>query len=217
MTERPHSVWRSALLLAVVAVLGTALLSGVHELTRERIAEQERRVMLEQLGQVLAAERYDNALLTDRVTVRDETYFPAGQAVTVYRARRDGEPVALILRHRAVDGYNGDIDLLTGVAVDGRITGVRVTRHRETPGLGDGIEVTRSDWIRSFDGRALGDPIAAGWRVRRDGGVFDQFTGATITPRAVVGAVHAALRYVEKNRAKLFSLPAAAGEERNAQ
>jgi Na+-translocating ferredoxin:NAD+ oxidoreductase subunit G len=215
MAEPPDRIWRSALLLAVVAVIGTALLSGVHELTAERIAEQERRVILEQLNQVLPADRYDNALLTDRVRVRDDAFFPGGQAVTVYRARRNGDPVALILRHRAVNGYNGDIHLLTSVAADGRITGVRVTRHGETPGLGDGIEAGKSDWVLGFNGRALGNPQDDGWRVRRDGGVFDQFTGATITPRAVVGAVHAALRYVERNRAKLFSLPAEAGEERN--
>jgi electron transport complex protein RnfG len=217
MTERPDGIWRSALLLAVVAVIGTALLSGVHELTAERIAEEERRVVLEQLDQVLPASRYDNAMLTDRITVRDAAFFPGGQAVTVYRARRGGEPSALILRHRAVNGYSGDIHLLTGIDIDGRITGVRVTGHGETPGLGDGIEVEKSDWIRAFDGRALGDPEEDGWRVRRDGGVFDQFTGATITPRAVVGAVHAALRYVELNRATLFDQPAQGGEERNAQ
>ena len=217
MAERLDGIWRSALLLAVVAVIGTALLSGVHELTAARIAAQERRVMLEQLGQVLAAARYDNELLTDRIVVRDGTFFPGGQAVTVYRARRGGQPVALILRHRAVNGYNGDIQLLTGVATDGRITGVRVTRHGETPGLGDGIEVEKSDWIRGFDGRSLNDPANDGWRVRRDGGVFDQFTGATITPRAVVGAVHAALQYVEANRATLFSLPAGTGEEATAR
>ena len=213
MTERPDRIWRSALLLAVVAVIGTAALSGVHELTAERIAEQERRVVLEQLEQVLPAARYDNALLTDRITVTDTAYFPGGQTVTVYRARRAGEPVALILRHRAVNGYNGDIRLLTGVDVDGRITGVRVTGHGETPGLGDGIEVGKSDWILGFTGRALGDPPEDRWAVRRDGGAFDQLTGATITPRAVVGAVHAALRYVERNRAKLFALPAETGAE----
>ena len=213
MIERPGGIWRSAGLLAVVAVLGTTLLSGVHQLTADRIAEQERRVLLDQLGQVLPPDRYDNDLLADRVTVRDADFFPAGQAVTVHRARRDGEPVAVILRHRAVDGYSGDIHLLTGIDASGRITGVRVTRHSETPGLGDGIEAARSDWIRSFDGRALGDPPDAGWRVRRDGGEFDQFTGATITPRAIVGAVHDALRYVAANRARLLALPAETGEE----
>ena len=120
MTERPDGIWRSALLLAVVAVIGTALLSGVHELTAERIAEEERRVVLEQLDQVLPASRYDNAMLTDRITVHDAAFFPGGQAVTVYRARRGGEPSALILRHRAVNGYSGDIHLLTGIDIDTR-------------------------------------------------------------------------------------------------
>lgn len=217
MDERPGRALRSALLLGLVAVIGTALLSGVHELTAGRIAEQERRFVLEQLAQVLPAERYDNDLLADHVVVTDASRFARGQAVTVYRARRAGQAVALILRHVAVDGYGGDIHLLTGIDVDGRITGVRVTAHTETPGLGDGIEADRSDWILGFDGRALGDPPDAGWRVRRDGGVFDQFTGATVTPRAIVGAVHAALRYADANRATLFAMPAEEDGEKAAR
>jgi electron transport complex protein RnfG len=130
-----------------------------------------------------------------------------------YRARRAGQPVAVILRFAAVDGYSGEIGLLAGIEADGRLAGVRVTSHRETPGLGDAIEIGKSDWIRAFDGKSLNAPPAADWAVRRDGGVFDQFTGATITPRAVVRAVRAALEYHERNRDALYDAPAdTAGE-----
>ena len=213
MRESRSSLYRSALSLGLVAIIGTALLSGVNELTAERIAEQERRVVLEQLGQIIAPDRYDNDLQDDWFAFTDEASFPQGQRVVAYRARRDGQPVAVILRFAAVEGYNGHIGLLAGIEADGRLAGVRVTSHRETPGLGDAIEVEKSDWIRGFDGKSLDLPPVSDWAVRRDGGVFDQLTGATITPRAVVEAVRAALEYHERHREALYSAPAhAAGE-----
>lgn len=197
-------VLRSAASLGLVAIAGTSLLAGVHHLTAERIAEQERRAVLEQLQEIIPAGRYDNALQDDWISFTDEAHFPRGQEVIAYRARRDGQPVAVIFRFAAVDGYNGPIHLLAGIEADGSLAGVRVTSHRETPGLGDGIEVERSDWIRSFEGRSLRSPGPEGWSVRRDGGEFDQFTGATITPRAVVEAVRLALDYYAGNREALF-------------
>jgi electron transport complex protein RnfG len=202
------SFGKSALALGLVAVIGTTLLSGVRHLTADRIAEQERRVVLEQLGQIIPPERYDNALQDDWFAFSDEAWFPRGQQVVAYRARLEGQPVAVILRFAAVDGYSGPIGLLAGIEADGRLAGVRVTSHRETPGLGDGIEIEKSDWITAFDGKSLDAPSAAGWAVRRDGGDFDQFTGATITPRAVVEAVRAALEYHQRNRDALYGAPA---------
>lgn len=213
MTAARHSLLRSAASLGLVAVAGTTLLAGVHHLTAERIAAQERRAVLEQLEQILPANRYDNPLQDDWITVSDEQHFPRGQQVVAYRARRGGQPVAVIFRFAAMDGYNGPIHLLAGIEADGSLLGVRVTSHRETPGLGDAIEAERSDWIRSFDGQSLRSPEPARWGVRRDGGAFDQFTGATITPRAVVEAVRRALEYHEGNRQALFEAPAAAPRE----
>jgi electron transport complex protein RnfG len=132
--------------------------------------------------------------------------------VTAYRARQGGRPVAVILRFAAIDGYNGPIHLLAGIEADGRLAGVRVLSHRETPGLGDAIEAAKSDWVYSFAGKSLGSPPAAGWAVERDGGVFDQFTGATITPRAIVEAVQRALAYHGSHRDALFEAPHAAAE-----
>jgi electron transport complex protein RnfG len=208
MTEaRGKPLARAALSLGLVAVIGTLLLTGVDALTRERIAQQERRVLLEQLGQIVP-DRFDNEPLDDRFTFRAEPWFPKGQQVTAYRARLAGEPVAVVLRFLAVNGYNGNISLLAGINYDGSLRGVRVVSHRETPGLGDGIEAEKSDWVRSFEGKSLGRPPLERWAVRRDGGDFDQFTGATITPRAVVEAVRRALEYYAVNREALFDRPA---------
>lgn len=198
---------RSAVLLGLIALLGTALLAGVHALTEDRIAAQQRRAVLQQLNQVLPAAAYDNALHEDFVDINEPGFFRHPAPVRVYRARRQGAPVAVVMNLVAPDGYNGDIRLLVGIFDDGTISGVRVLEHRETPGLGDPIERRRSDWITRFDGRSLSNPEPRGWAVRRDGGVFDQFTGATITPRAVVEAVQRALAYFSAHHGALFSTP----------
>ena len=119
----------------------------------------------------------------------------------------DGEPVAVVLKFAAVNGYNGKIQLLAGINLNGSLTGVRVLNHTETPGLGDAIEIEKSNWVLGFSGRSLHHPSKESWAVRRDGGSFDQFTGATITPRAVVGALHLALEYFESRQAFLFESP----------
>lgn len=200
------NMFRSAAALGLVALAGTALLTGVDFLTADRIAEQERRVILERLGQLIP-EQYDSTLLEDRFTLKDERYFPNGQEVTAWRVRNQGTPIAAILKFNAVRGYNGDITLLASIATDGRLRGVRVISHKETPGLGDAIEVGKSDWVLDFSGKSLQNPQPERWKVKREGGDFDQFTGATITPRAVVDAVRLALEYFDANRDFLFTAP----------
>lgn len=206
MTESGNSslVFRSAWSLGLLALLGTALLTLVYSLTGPRIAEQERRQLLMQLEQVLPAGVFNNDMHEDYTDVEDGTAFPGRQVVRVYRARLDSTPVAAVMRLSAPDGYNGRIDLLVGIYANGDISGVRVLGHSETPGLGDGIELERSDWILSFNEKSLGNPAGSGWAVKRDGGKFDQFTGATITPRAVVRAVHRAIVYFQANQQALF-------------
>ncbi|NIP18106.1 MAG: electron transport complex subunit RsxG [Xanthomonadales bacterium] len=201
------SVLRSAGLLGLVAVLGTALLAGVNALTHDRIAEQERLVVMRQLAQVLPAHLYDNALHDDFIEITEPGHFRGKGHVRIHRARLEGREVGVIFNLVAPDGYNGDIRLLVGVFPNGAVSGVRVIAHRETPGLGDPIERERSDWILGFDGRSLDNPGPEGWAVRRDGGVFDQFTGATITPRAVVEAVQRVLEYHESHAETLFRKP----------
>ena len=207
MSGHAQQLIRSGLLLGVIALLGTALLAGVEDLTRERIVEQEKRRVLQQLNEIIPASSFDNDLLMDVINIKDEKSFRHPAPVTVYRARVDGSPVAVMMNIIAPDGYNGDIRLLVGIDASGMVLGVRVISHRETPGLGDPIEIGKSDWILDFTGHSLGRPESDGWAVKRDGGEFDQFTGATISPRAVVRAVHNTLMYFQANRQLLFDKP----------
>lgn len=204
MNTTPHPVIRSGILLGLIALLGTALLATVNALTHDRIVEQEKLRVLQQLNAIVPLASYNNDLLADRIEITDEAFFRDPAPVTVYRARRDDQPVAVLMNIIAPDGYNGDIRLLTGIDSSGTVLGVRVVSHRETPGLGDPIEIERSDWILGFANKSLLNPQSRGWAVKRDGGEFDQFTGATISPRAVVKAVHSALLYFEANQQLLF-------------
>lgn len=200
----------NALLLALFAVGGTVIVAATHFNTRELVLQNEREELLHTLHALIPSDRHDNDLYADRIEVRDPELLGSAKPVTIYRARRGGEPVAAILTPVAPDGYSGDIGLLVAVNSDGTLAGVRVVSHKETPGLGDLIEAERSDWITRFTGRSLGDPEPARWKVKKDGGVFDQFTGATITPRAVVKAVYNTLRYCELHRDTLFEARAVA-------
>ncbi len=207
MLSGSNKIFRSAASLALVAVMGTTLLVGVDRLTEARIIEQEKRVILDQLGQLVSPDLYDNELHLDLFSFQDDLHFPRGQTVLTYRARLDGKPVAVVLKIAAVNGYNGKINLLVGIKENGTLLGVRVTSHKETPGLGDAIEVEKNDWILGFFGRNLDNPQPDGWAVKRDGGEFDQFTGATITPRAVVEAVRLALEFFADHKSLLFESP----------
>ena len=193
----------AAALLMGFAIAGTWLVSFTYLGTRERIVENERLALAARLGEVLPEGSFDNVLVDDTLTLNAPTLAPA--PVTVYRARRAGEPVAVIVPVVAPDGYGGPIRLLVGISVAGEVTGVRVVAHSETPGLGDPIEAERSDWIRGFEGRSLGNPPPARWTVKKDGGEFDQLTSATITPRAVVKAVARALAYFQEHREALLA------------
>jgi electron transport complex protein RnfG len=191
--------------LAVFAAVGVGLVALTEEMTRDQIDANERAFLLRTLNDVVPADGYDNDLFNDTIKVTNPDLLGTGERVTVYRAFREGKPVAAILTPVAPDGYSGPIRLIVGIDADGSVTGVRVTSHRETPGLGDAIEAERSDWILGFEGRSLGDPPLADWAVKRDGGDFDQFTGATVTPRAVVKAVRNTLLYFDAHRTQLFA------------
>lgn len=163
--------------------------------------------MLQQLNEIVPTALYNNDLLADKIEITNQAFFPHPAAVTVYRARMDGKPVAVMMIVTAPDGYNGDIRMLAGISASGTIFGVRIISHRETPGLGDPIDIEKSDWILGFNHKSLQNPDADGWAVKKDGGQFDQFTGATISPRAVVRAVNSVLRYFEANQQTLFDTP----------
>lgn len=198
----------AALILTGFAVVGTGLVAVTYSGTKDIIAAANRATLEASLNRLVPAERYDNHVIDDRIEVVAPEWLGTDQPVTVYRARRDGQPVALFATPTAPDGYSGPIQLLVGVYADGTLAGVRVLVHKETPGLGDAIDEKRSPWILAFAGRSLTDPTPEKWKVKKDGGVFDQFTGATITPRAVVKATHKFLEYVQTHREQLFA-PAA--------
>jgi electron transport complex protein RnfG len=205
-TEQPRlRVLRAALTMAVALGAAVAVLSLVCEGTRARVAASERARRAAALERVLGGSRYDNDLQADRIEVRDPELLGTDASVPVYRARLAGRPVAAVIEAVAPNGYSGSIRLLVGVTPDGRLLGVRVLEHQETPGLGDAIEERRSAWIHSFDGRSLKEPPVGRWKLHKDGGDFDQLTGATVTPRAVVAAVRNTLLFVERQGTALYS------------
>jgi len=191
-----------AMLLGGFSTLATALLVAGNIATRDAILERQREDLLASLGQVLPAAHYDNDLLADPLQLPG----PKGEPRTVYRGT-EGMRVSALAWEVSGQGYAGEIRLLLGLDAAGEILGVRVLSHAETPGLGDKIEVQRDDWILGFNGLSLGNPPAQQWKVKKDGGRFDAFSGATITPRAVLQAVEGGLRYFEAHRSELLSPP----------
>jgi len=187
------------------AALGAALVGLTFIQTEDDIKYNEKLTLLRKLNNIIPAESYDNDLLLDTIIIKPSSLLSTKEESLAYRARKNNQNVAVVFSSIAPNGYNGSIHLLVGVKADGKLAGVRVVKHRETPGLGDVVEISRSNWILGFDNKSLSDPDDKGWKVKRDGGVFDQFTGATITPRAVVKAVHNALLYFEQNQKILFS------------
>ena len=185
-------------LLGSVALLASAALALASTATSGAIAAADAKDLRDSLSEVLPPGMADNDFLNDTLQLDK-----GGKPLTLYRARRGGT-VSAVLFKVAERGYGGDIQLLMAVDRDGRTLGVRVLKHIETPGLGDKIELRKDPWIRSFDGRSLGDPKPEGWAVRKDNGVFDQFAGATITPRAVVKAVKGGLEFFAAHRAEII-------------
>ena len=204
ITANRRDILLSGLFLWLFAVAGTTLVALTEYASNDAIADNEKRVLLRNLHALLPPQELDNDLANDTMLLPPTPLLGTDEDSPVYRARLGGEPVAAIFNSVAPNGYNGRIHLLVGIYVDGSLAGVRVVKHAETPGLGDAIEVRKSPWITGFDGKSLDDPNTERWRVKPDGGEFDQFTGATITPRAVVAAVRNALLYYRDNADMIF-------------
>lgn len=195
----------SGLILGLFAVIGTGLVGITHDSTIEKIAENERLALLRKLNQILPQSEYDNDLLHTTIQIEADGRIGQSEPSTVYIARKQGNISAMIFQVIAQKGYSGEIRMLVGVNIDGSLAGVRIVSHKETPGLGDAIEIERSEWVLGFDGKSLENPAEKDWKVKRDGGVFDQFTGATITPRAVVQGVHLCLVYFNRHKQDLIN------------
>lgn len=196
---------RTSLIMLAFVVLATTLLALTYRMTHGLITKSEEEEKLSLIEQVLPPALSDNDLLHDTLEIPPNDLLGNRTPVTAYRARLKGKPVAVALEATAPDGYGGKIVLLIAILANGEISGVRVVSQNETPGLGDYIEIAKSPWIKGFDHASLASVPSEAWHVRKDGGKFDYMTGATITPRAVVKAVHKALLYFASNRAGIFA------------
>ncbi len=200
-----QSVRLNSLGLGLFAVLTAAVIAITQQATAERIGENERQAKARALYEIVPPEQFDNALLDDQVLIRDPELVADAGPLPAYIARRAGQAHTVLLPTVAPDGYTGNIALVIGVRRDGSVAGVRILSHKETPGLGDKIELKKSPWVLDFNDQRLGGADDPRWAVRKDGGQFDQFTGATITPRAVVAATKRALLYFRANRERLLA------------
>ncbi|RDH45045.1 electron transport complex subunit RsxG [Zooshikella ganghwensis] len=198
------AITRNSLLLGVFATLTVGVIAVTYALTKDRIADQIRQAEAKALYEILPEESHDNDLLKTTVTITPNEDLGNEKPTHGYVAFQKQQPTAIILPATAPDGYNGRILLLVGIYADGSLSGVRVISHKETPGLGDAIDTKVSDWILGFAGKSLTNPDQDRWAVKKDGGDFDQFTGATITPRAVVGSIKRTLSYFNKHQDTLF-------------
>ncbi|MDD1794320.1 electron transport complex subunit RsxG [Enterovibrio makurazakiensis] len=185
-------------ILALAALLSTGLVAVTNTLTKDTIAEQERIQLLQVLNQVIPKGLHDNALAKQCTLVQD-TRLGTDAPMPVYIATKEGKTTALAIEAIAPDGYNGAIKVLVGIDTNNTVLGVRVLKHAETPGLGDKIDLNVSDWILSLSDKSVESADDKRWAVYKDGGQFDQFTGATITPRAVVSAARNAAWYAMQN------------------
>ena len=198
-----NAIKKNGMVLTIFACASTGIVALTNYLTKDQIHLQERQQLLSVLNQVIPKDLHDNDLYKSCTLIKNPA-LGTDSPMSAYRAYLNGEPTALALEAIAPDGYNGAIKIIVGVRQDGIISGTRVLSQQETPGLGDKIDLRVSDWILSFTGKKVTEDNLSSWRVRKDGGEFDQFTGATITPRAVVKAVKKTVEFVNKNREQIL-------------
>lgn len=201
-----QSVSRSMIGLGLFAVITAGLIALTQISTADRIADEEKKARSRALFEIVPVEKHNNDMLSDSFWIDAADLGLTGMS-EAFVAKTDGKSHTLILPVVAPDGYTGPIRLIVGINAKGEIEGVRVITHKETPGLGDKIDIKKSDWITSFDGKSLDNTEAKNWKVKKDGGEFDQLTGATITPRAIVHAVHKALLFYKENEVGLYNQP----------
>jgi electron transport complex protein RnfG len=199
--------FHTALNLLFFSVVGTSILALTYMQTHDRIAQSEEAEKLKLISQIVPHTLFDNDIVKDTISIAPDALLGNDDATTAYIARLQQQPSALVLETVAPDGYSGKIFMLVAIHTDGEVAGVRVVAHRETPGLGDYIEIAKSNWIKGFDGTSQARYKDSDWKVKKDGGQFDYMAGATITPRAVVKAVHKTLQYFAQHRDALLAVP----------
>jgi len=189
------AILKSGMLLLIFTMVSILFVSWTQDTTQEKIQYNEEQLLIKRLAELVSD--YDNDILKEKYD-QVLTLHGINQTIGIYPAKRNGQTFAYLVEHTYPNGYNGSIRLLTGISIDETLLGVRVVAHKETPGLGDKIETRKSDWIKQFTGLSLSNPTQDNWKVRRDGGVFEAFTGATITPRAIVSASYQVLELFNK-------------------
>jgi electron transport complex protein RnfG len=203
---------RTAAIMLVFTLVFTALMAGTYSATAPLVAASAQKEKLALIGEVLPTALYDNALLDDWIEVLPVKDLGLAEATRLYRARLNGQPSAIVIEAAATDGYSGRIGLLLAIKVSGELLAVRVTEHRETPGLGDYINPKKDKnkaqpWITQFSNLGFDRVPREDWRVKKDGGHFDQRAGATISARAVTNASGRVLAWAMQRREQLFTLP----------
>lgn len=204
MSATTPAINKNAKILALFAIACTAAVGLVHLLTKDRIELQAQQQLIKQLNETIDENSHDNEMFRDCIIAPSDTNSDLITDV-IYRARMNNRPVAAAIKTIAPGGYNGNIELLIAVNTDGSVSGVRTLLHKETPGLGDKVELKKSDWITKFSGKKVLEQNDSRWAVVKDGGMFDQFTGATITPRAVVKTVKKTVDYFKANQDAIFT------------
>lgn len=211
----PGMAFRTAAILFIFVIVFTGLLSAAYLWTKPAIEASAAEEKMKLADELLPRSEYDNVLLADSLSLPPTAALGLAEASTLYRARRNGAPVALIFEAVAPDGYAGKIRLIIAVRADGRVAGVRVTQHKETPGLGDYVELKKDKnksrpWITQFNDLLVSQTGEREWKLKKDGGNLDYHAGATITPRAVAKATHKAVLWASENRDQLFARTGAA-------
>jgi electron transport complex protein RnfG len=213
MKRIARSTLQTAVNLVFFSVLATAVLASTFFLTRDEIKKSVEGEKLKLINQIVPSDLFDNDIINDTLNIPANEMLGTEDVTVAYRARLKGENSAVVLESVAPDGYSGRIWLILAVRANGELAGVRVVAHKETPGLGDYIELPKGPWIKNFDGKSRAVYTDADWKVKKDGGQFDYMAGATITPRAIVKAVNKALVYFEANRDQLFAMSEPKKEE----
>jgi electron transport complex protein RnfG len=196
----------TAAAMIIFSLLASTALSISYFVTKTPIEESDARAKRIFLNQVIPSNLYDNNLVKDTISVEPNPLIGNKKNIDIYRAKKNNQVIAVIIETIAPDGYSGEIKTLVGIDQEDKILGVRVITHKETPGLGDYIEIEKSQWIKNFDLKSLDKMTEKEWAVKKDGGDFDYVSGATITPRAVIKSTYKSLLYAKENKKRLFEL-----------
>lgn len=201
-----EAIRKNSIGLAIFAIITAGAIALTQVMTKDKIAHNKAEAQARALYEIVPKNTMDNDLLTDIYMIEDASSIGYDEPVNAYLARHNGLTHTVLFPVIAPDGYTGNIDLLVGIKSDGTVAGVRVLAHRETPGLGDKVELKKSNWLLSFNQQKLNEQDDPTWAVKKDGGRFDQFTGATITPRAIVNATRRAILLFEEHKAAMLRL-----------